>query len=79
VLFNLSEKFALTAGRKIMPTAIGLRWIEIDDNAGVLALEYGAPGVVLLAVKKASATDPTMGYWMDEQGTLLGRVKAALA
>ena len=62
-----------------MPHAITLRWLEIDDNAGVLALEFGAPGVFLLAVKRKSPTDPMMGYWMDEQGNVLGQVQPGLA
>jgi len=62
-----------------MPQAVGLRWIEIDDNAGVLALEFGKPGVVLLALKRNAETDPTVGYWMDEQGNLIGRVEAGQA
>lgn len=61
-----------------MPLNVGLRWIEIDDDAGVLALEFGKPGVVLLALKR-QATVPMMGYWMDEQGKVLGRVVAGRA
>jgi len=60
-----------------MPVA--LRWIEIDDDAGVLALEFGSPGVVLLAVKKDGVTDATKAYWMDDQGNVLGRIQAGRA
>lgn len=62
-----------------MPIAVGLRWIEIDDDAGVLALELGEPGVVLLALKRRGDADPTMGYWLDEQGKVLGQVEAGQA
>ena len=62
-----------------MPKAVGLRWIEIDDNAGVLALELGKPGVLLLALKRMTEADPTVGYWMDEQGNLIGRIEAGQA
>ena len=62
-----------------MPIAVGLRWIEIDDDAGVLALEFGEPGVVLLALKRRSDADATMGYWLDEQGKVLGQIQAGQA
>ena len=62
-----------------MPEAIALRWIDIDDNAGMLALSFGQSGVVMLALKRTGASAPTMGYWTDEQGNLLGRVEAGQA
>lgn len=62
-----------------MPSFVELRWIEIDEDAGVLAMELGPRGVVLLAVRKNRPTDPTMGYWLDEHGKLLGRIEAGKA
>ncbi|MFW5739513.1 MAG: hypothetical protein ACOC1F_04020 [Myxococcota bacterium] len=62
-----------------MPIAVGLRWIEIDDDAGALAFEFGEPGVVLLALRREGGADTTTGYWLDEQGKVLGRVEAGQA
>lgn len=62
-----------------MPSAVALRWIEIDEDAGVLALEFGTPGVFLLAVKRNSPNDPMTGYWMTEQGDMLGHVEPGIA
>ncbi len=62
-----------------LPADFGFRWIQIDDNAGALALEFGASGVYMLAVRKARPTEPTMSYWLDEQGKMLGRIEVGLA
>lgn len=57
-----------------MPAAPGLRWIEIDENAGVLALEFGSPRALLLALKRDAETNFAQAYWMDEQGNILQRI-----
>lgn len=62
-----------------MHNPFDLRWIEVDENEGALALEFDFPGALLLALKRDRKTNLAQAYWMDEQGNILQRVEAGIA